>query len=331
MIDNDECLLTIGIPTYNGEKYIQQAIESSIARIRESSRNDVEILVLDNASIDSTYELVNTYIKQYPQYISLYHNEINIGFDSNVNELFYKARGRYVQILGDDDFLEAGHLDKLIPYLNMKDPPSAVLLGVSFLNISTGERQHTNWGINNFSALSGDRFFKLSGWRSAAISSVVIETSRWRKANLERYFGTQWIHIGALIQILAKDSYACVLSYNTVVVRVGNTRWISNFGNQLKAGLEHLAVLEEMKRFGYGDVVFKYFLNDRFNNNLFDIINTCPREFSKRIEVYRLMKHFFWNRPQFWLIHVPAMLAIDAIRPIALNASKIRKKHKNIK
>ena len=48
---NDPPLLSIGMPVYNGERYVEESIES----ILEQSFTDFELIISDNASTDSTF------------------------------------------------------------------------------------------------------------------------------------------------------------------------------------------------------------------------------------------------------------------------------------
>jgi len=318
-------LLTIGIPTYNGGKYLRETVESVVARIKESNRNDIEILISENASTDQTRNIAKLCALEFAPFVNVIYNSENIGFDRNIDQLFKNANGRYVEILGDDDFLEPGHFDKLLAHLEGSHRASAIILGVSFLDISTGKKQVVDWGSSDYSGLTGNDFFRKSLWRSAAISAVVIETIRWESRVLQKYYGTQWIHIAGLMHALAKDANGSILCTNTVVVRVKNDRWQTNFGNQFIAGLQHLALLESMIALGYSNYVFNIFVEERFRNNLRDIISICPIERSSRIQAFRIMFKYFKRKPTFWILHIPAIICLGILRPVYNMAMKTKR------
>ena len=56
-------LLSICIPTYNREKYLQDTLESIVSQDIFKNTNDVDIVISDNASTDGTRELVEKYLK----------------------------------------------------------------------------------------------------------------------------------------------------------------------------------------------------------------------------------------------------------------------------
>ena len=119
-------LLTIAVPTYNRAPYLDLCL-SQICNQLKAHETEVELLVSNNCSTDTTDEVVRKYIAfGYP--ITYLMNEENIGPDRNFEQCYRKAKGKYVLIMGDDDVLLDGALDKLLPILRDKD------YGIVFLN-----------------------------------------------------------------------------------------------------------------------------------------------------------------------------------------------------
>lgn len=98
-------ILTIGIPTYNGAPHIRETLDSILSQDPNILDSKVEILISDNASTDETELIVREYSSKHPNLIRYSKNEINIGFDRNLDMLFKKANGAYVWLMGDDDAL----------------------------------------------------------------------------------------------------------------------------------------------------------------------------------------------------------------------------------
>lgn len=70
-------VLSIAIPTYNGAKYIREALDSIITQLDDVDE-EVEIVISDNASTDQTPEIISEYQKKYP-FIKYFRNDENLG------------------------------------------------------------------------------------------------------------------------------------------------------------------------------------------------------------------------------------------------------------
>ena len=85
---------TIVIPNYNGIKYIQACLES----LYGGTVTDIEVIVVDNASVDGSMELVRD---RFPQ-VRLIVNQENKGFSYAVNQGIKEAHTPYVILLNND-------------------------------------------------------------------------------------------------------------------------------------------------------------------------------------------------------------------------------------
>ena len=313
-------LLTVGIPTFNGQEYLAHAIESVLSQLNENNLCSVEIVISDNASTDDTEQIVQRFVLEYPNTVRYHRNDDNLGFDRNVDNLFRIASGQYVEILGDDDYLANGALDLILNVIRNDAGYGVLLLNVGFLNLSSMSEIAANTFDSGREFSDKDEFFLWSKWRTAAISSIVIRKIDWLEIKLDQYMGNQWIHISALIEVMAINQKAYAFPDQMVTVRVGNVRWTNN-GNQLKLGMIHLQVISKMLDLGYRRETFQSFVNDRFNNNLKDIILLAPVSFNERIKIGRLMSLYFESRFTFWALHVPMLLLfgypLSMLKPIA--------------
>lgn len=99
--DKKEIKVSILITTYNHEKYIRQALDSVLAQVLGFG---IEILIGDDASQDSTPNILKDYAKKYPSKVHTFLQEKNIGASRNCYELLQQARGEYIANLDGDDF-----------------------------------------------------------------------------------------------------------------------------------------------------------------------------------------------------------------------------------
>ena len=117
----DAPTLTIGLPVFNGERYLGQALES----ISEQSFRDFELIISDNASTDGT-EAIGRAAAARDSRVMYRRNERNLGLDTNFNLLVPLARGRYFKWATADDLLLPGYLERCVAVLEAD--PSVVLV-----------------------------------------------------------------------------------------------------------------------------------------------------------------------------------------------------------
>jgi glycosyltransferase involved in cell wall biosynthesis len=107
-------LISVIMPAYNVEKYIEKAIES----ILEQSYSNIELLICDDGSVDKTVEIINQFNDKR---IYLYRNEINLGNLNTTNFLFSKCKGDFIALQDADDFSEINRLELLVNQFNLND------------------------------------------------------------------------------------------------------------------------------------------------------------------------------------------------------------------
>jgi glycosyltransferase involved in cell wall biosynthesis len=109
--------LTIGIPTYNRA----DAVSARVSELLEGGLpDDVEILVIDNASTDGTAELLRTTFSAGS--IRVLSNATNLGYGGNFFRLFAEARSEYLLVVSDEDRVELGALRELIRFCRDRRP-----------------------------------------------------------------------------------------------------------------------------------------------------------------------------------------------------------------
>jgi glycosyltransferase involved in cell wall biosynthesis len=112
--------VSIGLPVYNGQHYLRQAIESIV---NQTYRN-FELIICDNASTDDTAAICAEYAAREPR-IRYYRQPQNIGATANFNRTFELASGPYFKWAAHDDVLEPTYLEKCVVVL--EQTPDAVL------------------------------------------------------------------------------------------------------------------------------------------------------------------------------------------------------------
>ena len=112
--------VTIGVPVYNGQKYIRFTMDSLLAQ----TFTDFEIIVTDNCSTDTTPQIVQEYAARDPR-VRYVRNETNIGPARNYNVSLELARGEFFKWNPADDVCAPDFLAKCVAALDAH--PEAVL------------------------------------------------------------------------------------------------------------------------------------------------------------------------------------------------------------
>ena len=130
-------LISIGLPVYNGEKYLEICLRNLV----EQTFPDFEIIVSDNASGDGTDAICRRFAESDPR-IRYYRAEANQGASWNYNRVLELARGRYFKWAAYDDLLSPDFLEACLLSLE-KDPDLVLSYGVTTIIDAEGRPQTT--------------------------------------------------------------------------------------------------------------------------------------------------------------------------------------------
>ena len=112
--------LTIGLPVYNGEKYVAESLDALLGQ----SFTDFELIISDNASTDSTGDICRGYQKQDSR-VRYFRQPRNIGLAPNVNFIIGQARGELYKEASHDDLYARDLLESCVEALD--EYPQVVL------------------------------------------------------------------------------------------------------------------------------------------------------------------------------------------------------------
>lgn len=112
-----EKILSIIVPAYNVEKYIEKCLDSFTGL---KAPEEIEVIIVNDGSKDHTEEIAKRYCRNYPKLFSLYTKE-NGGHGSAINYGMKYVKGRYFRVLDSDDWLDAGELEKFLSFLKDTD------------------------------------------------------------------------------------------------------------------------------------------------------------------------------------------------------------------
>ena len=104
-------LLTVAIPCYNSQDYMEKCIDSLLI-----GGEDVEIIIVDDGSKDMTPEIADSYAKKHPEIVRAIHQE-NGGHGEAVNTGIRNAQGIFFKVVDSDDWVDAEAYQKILAFL----------------------------------------------------------------------------------------------------------------------------------------------------------------------------------------------------------------------
>lgn len=110
-------VLTIGVPSYNVEKYLEKCLVS-ILNARNSSK--IEVLVINDGSSDDTAQIAERISKESNGIVRLINKE-NGGHGSTINLAIQEAKGKYFRLIDADDWVDSENLAKLVDIMETED------------------------------------------------------------------------------------------------------------------------------------------------------------------------------------------------------------------
>ena len=118
--ENQSLRVSIGMPVYNGENFIREALDS----ILNQTFQGFEVVISDNASTDQTEAICKAYAARDSR-IRYYRNKENLGATRNYNRVFELATGTYFKWAAHDDVIAPDFLEKCVAVLD--EDPSIVV------------------------------------------------------------------------------------------------------------------------------------------------------------------------------------------------------------
>lgn len=149
--------ITVIIPAYNVEKYIEECVRSAV----NQTYKELEIIVVDDGSTDSTGKICDSLSKEDSRIIVIHKENAGVGFARN--EGLKRASGEYICFLDADDFLPEDAYEYMINSLKKNNA-----------DLFIGEDARTD-----------EKGVPISCKKQSAEDSVIDEREFWEKRNLK--------------------------------------------------------------------------------------------------------------------------------------------------
>ena len=169
-------ILTLSIPTWNRAFFLKNLLAEITQKITEFNlENEIELLVSNNNSEDSTDEIIQ-FFKQKYNFITYNRNDTNIGGKSNVLKSMELAASPFVMFFGDDDNVNVENLHSVIEILKSNND-IGVLLDTTLSKFQYPEK---------IKKIKADEYVKNFYWFMGNAGCFIIRTE-YIKKNLSKY------------------------------------------------------------------------------------------------------------------------------------------------
>lgn len=158
-----EKILTIAIPVYNMEKYLQRCLNSVV----ESKNIEMlDIIVVNDGSKDCSLEIAREYEKKYPSSVRVIDKK-NGGWGSAINMSIALAKGKYYKQLDSDDCYNTNELDALVE-LMMNKEADVFITSVTEICDGTIIKQNSFTHLLGYGMITISQYMKRSGHSTPA-------------------------------------------------------------------------------------------------------------------------------------------------------------------
>ena len=103
-------IVSVIIPNYNNEFFLKNVI----SKILENTYNNIEIVIVDDCSTDSSVEIVKQFSNDN---IRLYENKKNSGTYYSRNKGILLSKGEYILIVDGDDYIDSTYIENMLGWL----------------------------------------------------------------------------------------------------------------------------------------------------------------------------------------------------------------------
>lgn len=181
---NKNIILSFCIPTWNRCDILKQSLSILNEQLNDIDNYNLEIIVSDNGSTDNTEQIVKNYIVN-GMPIIYNRNSINIGDEKNFLKCIQMSKGKYIWLVGDDDFLDNGALKYIIDILKQGD--------YGLINLHLKKKSNKcNFEIFN----SKESFLKVVSYSLTFISSNIFNRKIVNDVYMpEQYIGTHLLQV----------------------------------------------------------------------------------------------------------------------------------------
>lgn len=267
--------LSIVIPVYNTEKYIQRCIDSLII---DDIIDDIEIILVNDGSKDKSIDIMNLFQKKHPKSVIVIDKE-NGGHGSTINAGLKVATGKYFRVIDSDDWVNSIDFNEFVKRLKKEDV-DLIITDYRKEYIYDGQSEKICWKkLKDNQRYNFDKFdLKLLEKDYFVMANSTYKTEVLRKSNLKMLEKTFYVDMQYnVVPILYIKTFK-FMKLDIYRYFIGRPDQSMNLNNFVKNRANHETVMK--------------FLIEYYNEN-YKKFSENKDKYIKQILYYMLTTHYY--------------------------------------
>lgn len=317
----ESLLISVIIPVYNVEKYLEQCLDSVV----NQSYMNLEIICIDDCSTDNSLEIAENFAKKDSR-IKIFKNNSNLGVGSARNIGLKNAKGEYIHFLDPDDWLEKNAYEKLIKSVYKEGMPEVVRFLYKIINCENNKNvllEYKEQSLLNCSINPLLDFRSLKKWTS---SSWVMFIRRDLIQDKELFFNNHRCFEDVVYSVrlfLAAKKIVfideCLLNYrqhrkNSLLSK--RLYYLMNLQENAQWCNAYSKDLPEALRVGIKNYVYYFLVENALDSYYYGItgFNKIKKIFSEALDLADFRENSVYSLPKEYYIIVDKVLKYNSIK-----------------
>lgn len=279
--------ISVLIPTYNVENYVEEAIFS----ILNQTYKNIELIIVDDCSTDNTYDILKK-ISKCDNRVKLYKNSINKKICYTLNRAYKHSSGAYIARMDGDDISEYDRLEKQINFL--KENPEIDLVGVGTISIDENGKE-----INRTTYMKSFKFLKKAAYLSSPVLHIwMAKREVYEKLNGYRDMPYVEDYDFLLRMISNCFKFSNIGDYYGYKVRSRNGNTASTVGISQRKAFEYCRKLykerKKIKKDSFDEYEFYEYIKAETNEKI---------KYNQSIELLNISMNMRSDRRKVWIVY----------------------------
>jgi abequosyltransferase len=300
----DQPLLTIAIPTFNRADLLDKCLNAALLQIDNDLKNLIEIIVFDNNSNDHTSDIVTKHIDR-GFAINYTKNTENIGADKNIASCYLNAKGRYVWVFSDDDFILPGYLKQIVDLLSNNQFGVIYLNSVWYNEVYDGNSATPSL-INYMVYDDPNRYVnKVNYWCTFLSGNIINKSLSNNAVNITDFYDTSLVQLSWILPVIFAGAKNAVINSQVIACKADNTgvyNLFKVFGTNFNAILDRLIEKNVVSK------SIKKIINRHLLKSFFPMFINKQEGKIEKNNALKIMIPIYWNYPAFWSKVFPAVV-----------------------